>query len=158
LNADVALREVHDADLPVFYAHQLDAGACHMAAFTSDDPTDKEMFDAHWTRIRSMPSVRVRTVLHRGEVAGHIAQFERDGTPEVTYWIGREHWGKQVATAALAQLLDEFPARPIYARAARDNVASIRVLEKCGFAVDGHDRGFANARGEEIDEVVMKLA
>jgi RimJ/RimL family protein N-acetyltransferase len=31
------------------------------------------------------------------------------------------------------------------------------VLEKCGFVVTGRERGFANARGEEIDEVVLIL-
>ena len=34
---------------------------------------------------------------------------------------------------------------------------SIRVLEKCGFTICGHDRGIANARNEEIDEVVLVL-
>ena len=38
-----------------------------------------------------------------------------------------------------------------------DNVASIRVLEKCGFVRIGTDRGYANARRAEIDEVVMEL-
>ena len=43
------------------------------------------------------------------------------------------------------------------ARAAADNAASLRVLAKCGFEVVGEDRGFANARGEEIDEYVLEL-
>jgi RimJ/RimL family protein N-acetyltransferase len=49
------------------------------------------------------------------------------------------------------------PDRPLHARAAADNIASVRVLEKCGFVVTGHDRGFANARGTEIDEVLLTL-
>ena len=47
--------------------------------------------------------------------------------------------------------------RPLHARAAADNAGSIRVLEKCGFVVTGSGRGFANARGEEIDEVLLAL-
>jgi hypothetical protein len=47
--------------------------------------------------------------------------------------------------------------RPLYARAARDNFASLRVLEKCGFWIVGYERGFACARGEEIEEVVLEL-
>ncbi|MGY3201486.1 GNAT family N-acetyltransferase [Streptomyces sp. TE5632] len=43
------------------------------------------------------------------------------------------------------------------ARAAADNTGSVRVLEKCGFEVVGEDRGFANARGAEIDELVLRL-
>jgi RimJ/RimL family protein N-acetyltransferase len=49
------------------------------------------------------------------------------------------------------------PVRPLRARAAADNAGSIRVLEKCGFVVTGRDRGFANARGEETDEVLLTL-
>jgi len=47
--------------------------------------------------------------------------------------------------------------RPLHARAAKDNVASIRVLQKCGFVVTGSDRSFATARGMEIDEAILEL-
>jgi RimJ/RimL family protein N-acetyltransferase len=47
--------------------------------------------------------------------------------------------------------------RPIYARVACDNVASLRVLQKCGFQIIDQDRGFAEARGCEIDEHVLRL-
>src|SRR4029453_1988037 len=74
-----------------------------------------------------------------------------------TYWIGREFWGRGIATQALAVLLSAVKTRPLYARAAKDNVASLRVLEKCGFTIAGYERGFANARGEEVEEVVLEL-
>jgi RimJ/RimL family protein N-acetyltransferase len=45
----------------------------------------------------------------------------------------------------------------MYARVAKDNLASRRVLEKCGFTVIGEDKGFANARGQEIDELLLEL-
>jgi RimJ/RimL family protein N-acetyltransferase len=48
-------------------------------------------------------------------------------------------------------------ANTMAAFTAKDNIVSIRVLEKCGFVVSGHDRGFANVRGEEIDELILKL-
>ena len=75
----------------------------------------------------------------------------------MSYWIGREFWGKGIATKALAVFLSAVKARPLYARAAKDNIASLRVLEKCGFAITGYERGFANARGEEVEEVVLEL-
>jgi hypothetical protein len=31
------------------------------------------------------------------------------------------------------------------------------VLGKCGFVLKGYDKGFANARGEEIEEVILEL-
>ena len=62
------------------------------------------------------------------------------------------------ATAALTALLKLVKTRPLYGSAACDNAGSIRVLEKCGFAFVRKERGFAAARGEEIDEVVFKLS
>jgi hypothetical protein len=38
-----------------------------------------------------------------------------------------------------------------------DRIASIRVLEKCGFTISGEDKGFSNASGEEVEEFVLKL-
>jgi RimJ/RimL family protein N-acetyltransferase len=75
----------------------------------------------------------------------------------VCYWLGNEFWGRGIATEALAAFLQIVTTRPIYAGVAKDNAASIRVLQKCGFAICQHDRGFANARGEEIEEVLMEF-
>jgi RimJ/RimL family protein N-acetyltransferase len=41
--------------------------------------------------------------------------------------------GRGVATQALAAFLGLEPVRPLYAGVAKHNVASIRVLQKCGF-------------------------
>ncbi|MFP3990472.1 GNAT family N-acetyltransferase [Streptomyces sp. E11-3] len=153
---EIALRPVHDSDLPVFFRQMNDPEACRMAAFTAEDPSDRTRFDAHWARIRASDDV-VRTVLADGDVVGSAAVYGAPGEREVTYWIDRPYWGRGLATATLRALLDLVPERPLYARAAADNAASIRVLEKCGFVVTGHDRGFAHARGEETDEVVLAL-
>ncbi|MFK4689154.1 GNAT family N-acetyltransferase [Streptomyces pristinaespiralis] len=154
---DVVLREVEDSDLPVFFRHMSDPESNRMAAFTSEDPTDRTAFDAHWSRIRASDAV-IRTVLADGEVVGHTAVYGPPEEREVTYVIDRAHWGRGIATLALRALLEAVPARPLHARAAADNAGSLRVLLKCGFAVTGHDRGFANARGEDTDEVVLTLA
>ncbi len=156
---DVTLRPVIDTDLLVFFEQQLDPDANQMAAFTRKDPSDRDAFMDHWTRIRGDNAVTIRTALFDGQVAGSVASFVDDqlGEPEVTYWIGREYWGKGIATAALSQFLGIQTRRPLYARAAKDNFASLRVLEKCGFTISGYERGFANARRTEIDEVVLKL-
>lgn len=154
--SDVRLRDVNEDDLPIFYAQQLDPEANHMAAFTSKNPADRQAFAAHWARILGDETVVHKTVLVDGRVAGHVASFEHFGQPEVSYWIGREFWGQGIATMALTALLRSVRTRPLYARAAKDNIASIRVLEKCGFTVSGEDRGFANARDAEVDEFIFR--
>lgn len=158
MTVDVTLREVADGDLAIFFTHQLDPVASAMAAFTAKDPADREAFDRHWRRILADPTVIVRTVMVGGQVAGSVSSYVDGDHPEVTYWLGRSFWGQGIATQALAAFLaDVNRTRPIFARAARDNLGSLRVLEKCGFAVVGEDRGFANARGVEIEELVLKL-
>lgn len=154
---DVLLRDVIDGDLSIFYEQQLDAEANWMAAFTAKDPADKSAFAAHWTKIRGDAGITIKTILSHGNVAGYVATFERLGEREVSYWIDKEYWGRGIATVALSQFLQLIPHRPLAARVAHDNVASLRVLQKCGFAKCGEDKFFANARGEEIAEVILKL-
>lgn len=153
----VHLRAVTDEDLPIFFEHQQDVGAVLMAAFTHEDRS-REAFDRHWAKIRSLDSVLVRTALFEDEVVGHIASFEMDGGRDITYWFDRKVWGRGIATAALASFLETVDtSRPLGARTAHDNLASIRVLEKCGFTVTGKGRYMAHARGEEIDEMILEL-
>lgn len=151
------MRDVRDSDLSAFWAQVGDERARHMAAVTRGYHYDRAAFGAHWGKVRSDPAVIVRTVLAGGEVAGHAAVFGPPGEREVTYWVGRGYWGRGVATAALAALLGLERTRPLYAHAAADNAGSIRVLQKCGFAITGRGRIFAQARGEEVDEVTLSL-
>jgi len=157
VTSDVLLRDVIEEDLPIFFEQQLDPAANYMAAFTARDPTDRDAFTAHWIRILGHEGITKKTILFEGRVAGHILSFEQLGKPAVAYWLGREYWGKGVATQALSMLLNHVTVRPLYARAAQDNVASIRVLGKCGFTISGEDRGYANARGAEIGEFILVL-
>jgi RimJ/RimL family protein N-acetyltransferase len=61
-----------------------------------------------------------------------------------------------MATWALREFLTHHnKTRPIYARVAKDNLGSRRVLEKCGFTIIGESIGFANARGQEIAEFLL---
>lgn len=154
---DLLLRNVVADDLPLFFDFQLDPDANSMAAFTARDPTDREAFTAHWNRILAEPTCIIRTIVWDGQVVGSVASYEESGRPEVTYWIGRAHWGKGIATRALTAFLAQVnTTRPIYARVAKDNLGSRRVLEKCGFQVIGGSKGFARARGEEIEELLLE--
>jgi RimJ/RimL family protein N-acetyltransferase len=158
MNSEVSLRAMIPADLPLFFAQQLDPEANYRAAFTVADPTDRAAFTAHWERITANERVQVRTILLGEQVAGYLASFERFDQPEVCYWLGQGYWGRGVATTALTRYLQELSIRPLYARAAIDNAASLRVLANCGFVVIGHDRAFAHARGQEVEEVILQLA
>ncbi|MFI5974350.1 GNAT family N-acetyltransferase [Streptomyces sp. NPDC051452] len=154
---EIALRAVKDDDLALFFRQMTDPEAARMAAFGLPDAADLDAFEARWKRLRTSCDV-VRTVLADGRVAGSAAVYGEPGEREVTYWIDRAYWGRGVATAALRALLAEVPERPLYARAAADNAASLRVLDKCGFRETARARGYANGRGRTIEEVVLVLA
>jgi len=154
---NVTLRDVTGADLAIFFDQQLDPDANYMAAFTAKDPTDKDAFTAHWTRIQNDETITIKTILYEGHIAGYILSHAWFGEPEVSYWIGKEYWGLGIATAALSAFLDHLAARPLYARSAKDNIASIRVLEKCGFTIIGEGTGYSNARNQEVEEYVLQL-
>ena len=154
----VILRPTTESDLPSFFEHQLDPEANRMAAFTAKDPDNRSAFMAHWGKILDDEGITVQTILFDGQIAGHIAYFQQFGKPSISYWIDRGHWGKGVATEALRQFLAQLVTRPLYARAAKDNLGSLRVLEKCGFRICGADKGFSHARGEEVEEYILELA
>jgi RimJ/RimL family protein N-acetyltransferase len=153
----VTLREVRDDDLPLLFEQWADPVAAHMAAFTAPGHMDRDAFARRWARLRADASVLNRAILVDGDVAGTIGSWGDDGEREVTYWIGRSYWGRGVATAALTALLAVDRSRPLHARVASDNLASRRVLEKCGFRVIATDWGFAEARSAEIEELVLRL-
>ena len=140
----VELREVREADLPTFFEQQLDPEATAMAAFPA---RDRESFMTHWAKILADPTVATRTVVADGDVAGNIGCWEQDGERDVGYWIGKPHWGRGIATRALTAFVHEVTERPLHAHVARHNVASRRVLGKCGFV----------EVGEDADELILRL-
>ena len=149
----ISLRDVIQADLPTLFEQQLDPDATAMAAFPS---RDQESFMAHWAKIMADEKVIIRTILFDSQVAGSVVSWEVEGEREVGYWLGKEFWGKGIATQALTQYIGLVKTRPLYAHVARHNVGSRRVLEKCGFKLIGEDT-YTNPAGAEVEEFILKL-
>jgi RimJ/RimL family protein N-acetyltransferase len=149
------LRDVREEDLPIFFIHQADTEAARMAAFT---PRDQDVFMAHWAKILSDEKVDKQTILFDGRVAGNIVSFEVSGEREVGYWIGKEYWGRGIATQALREFLKQVKSRPLYAHAAKHNLGSLRVLEKCGFTCIGEDAIYSALHGADVEEYILILS
>jgi RimJ/RimL family protein N-acetyltransferase len=126
----ILLRDVITSDLPIFFEQQRDPIANQMAAFPA---RDRDAFMAHWAKIMADETNILKTILYGDQIAGNIVSWEQSGEREVGYWLGREFWGKGIATRALSLLLEQVTARPLVAYVVKHNLASIRVLEKCGF-------------------------
>jgi RimJ/RimL family protein N-acetyltransferase len=151
----ICLRPVEARDLPLFFEHQRDPIAVAMVAFES---RDRAAFDQHWAKILASETGLTRTIVvtsdvspdsqgvasgvspeSSGDAAGYITSWNSHGQREIGYWIDRAYWDRGIATAALSAFLRLEPTRPLYAGVAKHNAASIRVLQKCGFAFVGAD-------------------
>jgi RimJ/RimL family protein N-acetyltransferase len=153
----VSLRPVKTDDLPIFFVHQLDPAATRLAAFPS---RDREAFFTHWTtNILGNPAALSCAILVGDQVAGNIGAWTDAASHNrlVGYWLGREFWGRGIASAALSQFLRVESTRPLSAHVAKHNLGSIRVLEKAGFARAGED-AFALPNGARSEEFIYFLA
>src|SRR5207247_4793598 len=95
----------------------------------------------------------LNTILADETVAGNVVYWEAAGEPNIAYWLGKTHWGKGIATAALAQFLTKIEARPVYAHVAKHNFASIRVLEKCGLQLAREEM----CDGDDVADLVIEM-
>jgi RimJ/RimL family protein N-acetyltransferase len=133
------LRDITESDLPIFFEHQRDPEANRMAGFPSRE-RDVFMADCR-EKVLGDPKVRKKTILAEGCVAGNVVSWTQSNKRLVGYWLGRDYWGRGIATAALSEFLAYETTRPLYAYVTAHNIGSIRVLEKCGFErVDGLEK------------------
>jgi RimJ/RimL family protein N-acetyltransferase len=147
----VILRNVREEDLPIFFEHQRDPVALRMAAFST---REHDAFLTHWRTNVLRPENISRTIVADGLVAGYVSSWNQDGKRLVGYWIGREHWGKGIATRALSEFLLVEASRPLHAWVAVENGGSIRVLEKCGFRPLAHE---PHPGEDGVAELLMRL-
>jgi RimJ/RimL family protein N-acetyltransferase len=98
-------------------------------------------------------------ILADGKVAGSVGAFRQANihsrTAELGYYVGEEHWGKGVCTAAVKlacrHVFDNSDIIRIYAEPFACNAASCRVLEKAGFQFEGTLRCNAVKNGKAMD-------
>lgn len=147
----IHLRPVMESDLPILFEHQREPVANEMAGFPS---RDHDAFMAHWRKILSDKTAVAMTVVVDECVVGHVGCWTQGDQCLVGYWIGKEHWGRGVATEMLSMFLRLVAVRPLHAHVAKHNVASIRVLEKCGFAFCAKATGALSEPADCIEELV----
>jgi RimJ/RimL family protein N-acetyltransferase len=150
----IRLRDVAADDLPTLFEFQCDPESNLMAAVI---PRTKEAFFDIWKQILNDPAVVARVIELDGEVVGQVGCFQSEGKDCVGYGIARPFWGRGIASRALELLLEQVSTRPLHARAAKHNVASIRILEKNGFKIVGYEHSPATERYLECEEVLFLL-
>ena len=153
----ITLRALPDEDLDDLFRWESDPEAARLAAFTRTDPAERAAFDAHYQRVRSNPDNANLAIEEEGALVGMIASFTIEGRRELTYWIDPTRWGCGIASRAVQILIQHETQRPLFARAAADNVGSAKVLLRNGFTKIGEDRGWAAGIGEDVLEHIYRL-
>ena len=101
-------------------------------------------------------------ILYQGRIAGNIGIVPKEDvyrmSVEIGYFVGEEFWGKGIATEATRLLVEyieqEFNVVRIYAEVFETNKASMRVLQKNGFYLEGIRRKAVIKNGEIMDDYV----
>ncbi|WP_200875587.1 GNAT family N-acetyltransferase [Hymenobacter sp. IS2118] len=100
-----------------------------------------------------------------GEAVGSISlRFKTDvrrRSAEIGYWVGRAHWGRGLATAAVQAItaygLANFDLVRLYALVFAHNPASGRVLEKAGFVLEARLKQAITKDGHTLDGLLYAL-
>lgn len=155
----IRLRPTTPADLAALFEIQSDAASNEMAG---TKPRSREVFFSIWEKHFANPSINgcvIEIDTDNGhELVGSIACFQAEERDNVGYWIARKHWGKGIASRALALFLEQEKRRPLHATTARSNATSQRILERCGFRFIKHHMGEETERylAREITEFVLE--
>lgn len=149
---NVRLRPVTQADLPYMYEIGLDPASNQMAG---TKPRTYDAFMERWAIVLADDAIVPRIILASdaaGEVrAGSISVFQQDGHDSLGYWLERAHWGRGIGSRAVGLMLAEVRRRPLYATAAADNLASLRILQRHGF------REISREQSPETDRYLARL-
>ena len=107
----ILLCPVLETDLKILFEQQLDREAVAMSAYP---PKDSGEFMRHWEGILKNKAIIARTILYKDKLAGHIICW-KEGKYEqrVGYWIGKQFWGRGIATSALQEFLAQVKIRPL---------------------------------------------
>lgn len=135
-HAPVTLRPANASDIEIFYTHQLDPVSTDLAKVHA---RSREAFDAHWDAILNNPNAIARTILQGDQVVGLINTFPVKDERHIGYWIDRAHWGKGIASGAIARMVELDPSRPLHAVVAIDNIGSMKALGRSGFIRIGQE-------------------
>lgn len=92
-----------------------------------------------------------------GSIGYIFLQDAYSKTAEIGYWLGEPFWGRGIVTEAVSLLTEhlfkDIKVPRVQARVYGWNEASGRVLEKCGFTLEGRLRNAAFKDGEIVDSL-----
>jgi ribosomal-protein-alanine N-acetyltransferase len=155
----IALREYADSDLERLVNLANNENVSRYLVYTFPYPYTRD--DAEWwigTGSKQNGAI-TRVIEYQGLFVGSVGITPQSGwrehLGEIGYWVAEDYWGKGIATTALHQMTDYgFKTRnfrKLNAPVLAPNIASMRVLEKCGYELEGILKGEVKKRGTYFD-------
>ena len=126
-------------------------------------PYELQQAETFLNWIAQQPSPTVWAIEVDGEASGGIGiELKTDVervSAEIGYWLGESCWNRGIATEALQAVTKEAFARfeitRLYAVPFADHAASVRVLEKAGYVLEGRMRQSAIKDGKIRDQLMF---
>jgi [ribosomal protein S5]-alanine N-acetyltransferase len=137
----ISLREYTESDLGRLVSLANNQNVSRYLVYTFPHPYTLK--DAEWwiAAGSKQNGAITRVIEYQGLFVGSVGITPqsgwRDHIAEIGYWVAEDYWGKGIATAALRQMTEygftDANFLKLCAPVLAPNVASMRVLEKCGY-------------------------
>lgn len=158
-NSQVRLRQIHLSDIDSWYAYLSKPHVVEHTSWALQSSNDLRSLIEAYNSIEETTTIRFAIVrssdnLFVGTIGFHtISPINR--TAEIAFDLAPEHWCKNIATEC-CRIVVEWGFRHqryvrVQATALTSNAPSMRVLQKCGFLLEGKLRNFRMVRGEPRD-------
>ena len=124
--------------------------------YTGDDA------ERWFARLEAMPEPTHWAIEVERQAVGGVGVIMGEGiyakSAQFGYWLGEPYWGRGIMTQAVGRVVpyvfSRFPLVRLESPVFAWNLASMRVLEKCGFVREGVKRSSVFKDGEIIDQMV----
>lgn len=157
--------EKRDAEANLEYANNPNVARYLFETFPSPYTLDDSTW---WTSVghKEIPGIH-RAIDLDGKCIGSIGitpgEMENRFSWEIGYWIGQPHWSNGYGSDALKQMteyaFENTNAKRLFAPVLAPNKASMKILEKCGFKLEGvHECSvYRESEGGFLDEHLFAL-
>lgn len=156
----ITLREFNHLDVPTLVALLNDSEMSQYLSSRIPFPYTAE--DALWWVSTGCKQGYIRAIINNQQLIGcvgiEMGHFEAALTGELGYWVGKAFWGKGIATEAVQQISAEIVSYTkvarLFASVAHPNKSSMRVLEKCGYQLEGIQQKACCKNGQFYDNYI----
>lgn len=155
----IRLREFTKGDIASIARHANNLNVVRYMSHMMPNPYTRD--DAKWwVKVGCRQVGLNRAIDLDGECVGVVGvrfgEHERLYSAEIGYWLGEAFWGRGIMTRAVSEMtqavFDETEVVRLSAPVYSPNGPSMRVLEKCGYALEAIHKAAIFKNGEFLDE------